>query len=71
MENFGGKGKLKFKYYAEAYLKLGEKVTFITAPRYFGDGYTMPIVAIKTEEKELLKFEDGYKNLIESYHLYK
>ena len=43
-------------------LKIGEQVTFTTAPKYFGDGYVMPIVAITTNGEPLLDFEEGYKN---------
>ena len=46
-------------------LKIGEEITFITAPRYFGDGYVMPIVAISIDGENLLDFEEGYKNLID------
>lgn len=45
-------------------LKKGEQITFITAPKYFGDGYVMPIVSISTQEETLLEFEEGYKNLL-------
>ena len=45
-------------------LKTGEQITFITAPKYFGDGYVMPIVAISISGEKLLDFEEGYKNLI-------
>lgn len=30
----------------------------------------MPIVAIKVGEVELLKYEDGYEGLMESYHIF-
>lgn len=43
---------------------LGEQVTFKTAPRYFGDGYIMPIVAIYIDGECLLDFETGYDNLM-------
>jgi len=46
-------------------LKIGEQVTFITAPKYFGDGYVMPIVAISISRENLLEFEDGYRNLLD------
>ena len=46
-------------------LKIGEQITFITAPKYFGDGYVMPIVAISINEENLLDFEEGYKNLLD------
>lgn len=47
-------------------LETGDTVEFITAPKYFGDGYTMPIVAISVDGELLLEFESGYKNLVES-----
>ncbi len=43
-------------------LEIGTQIKFITAPKYFGDGYVMPIVAISINEESLLDFEDGYKN---------
>ena len=46
-------------------LKIGEQVTFITAPKYFGDGYVIPIVAISINGENLLDFEEGYGNLLD------
>ena len=46
-------------------LKTGEPITIITAPRYFGDGYVMPIVAISINGEDLLEFEEGYKYLLD------
>lgn len=46
-------------------LKIGEEIIFITAPRYFGDGYVMPIVAISVNGENLLEFEEGYENLLD------
>ncbi len=45
-------------------LAIGSQVTFTAAPKYFGDGYEVPIVALYAENKNLLLFEDGYRNLI-------
>lgn len=46
-------------------IQIGDKITFVTAPKYFGDGYVMPIVSISTADDEwLLEFEEGYKNLL-------
>lgn len=45
-------------------IKIGCPVEFITAPRYFGDGYVMPIVGISVNEEELLEFEEGVDNLL-------
>ena len=46
-------------------LKIGEQITFVTAPKYFGDGYVMPIVAISISGENMLDFEEGYKNLLD------
>ena len=46
-------------------LTIGEQITFITAPKYFGDGYVMPIVAISIKGEELLEFDEGYENLLD------
>ncbi len=46
-------------------IKLGDKVEFVTAPKYFGDGYVMPIVAISVNGEVLLEFEEGYANYLE------
>ena len=45
-------------------LKIGEQIIFITAPKYFGDGYVMPIVSISINGEILLGYEEGYENLI-------
>ena len=45
-------------------IKIGDKIEFITAPRYFGDGYVMPIVAVSVNGEELLEFEEGYANFL-------
>jgi len=45
-------------------VKEGIQIEFITAPRYFGDGYVMPIVAISVEGESLLEFEEGFTNLL-------
>lgn len=48
-------------------LQIGDEVTFVTAPRYFGDGYVMPIVAVTCNGECLLEYEQGYENLISTY----
>ena len=45
-------------------IKTGDKIEFITAPKYFGDGYVMPIVAISVDGEVLLEFEEGYANFL-------
>lgn len=46
-------------------IKKGDTIEFITAPRYFGNGYFMPIVSITVGDEELLSFEEGYENYLE------
>lgn len=46
-------------------IKIGDKIDFITAPRYFSDGYVMPIVSVTVNGEELLTFKDGFNNLQE------
>ena len=48
-------------------LEIGDEITFTSAPKYFGDGYMMPIVAISVNGEELLSFEEGHKNLMKMY----
>ena len=45
-------------------LQIGDVLEFVTAPRYFGDGYVMPIVSIKKGEIVLLDFQEGVDNLL-------
>lgn len=45
-------------------IAVGDTVEFISAPRYFGDGYVMPIVGITANGEVLLEFEQGYDNLL-------
>lgn len=46
---------------------IGDKITFTTAPKYFGDGYIMPIVAVSIDGNTLLDFEQGYSNFMKTY----
>ncbi len=46
-------------------IELGTSVEFITAPRYFGDGYVMPIVGLTVDGEELLSFDEGYENFMD------
>lgn len=45
-------------------LEIGDEIEFVTAPKYFGDGYVMPIVEISVAGEKLLEFEEGYSNLL-------
>ena len=48
-------------------LKVGIQARFISAPRYFGDGYVMPIVAIAISGNTYLDFEEGFGNFYSMY----
>lgn len=45
----------------------GDTITFIAAPKYFGDGYLVPIVGISANGKTYLDFETGWRDLMEEY----
>lgn len=45
-------------------IQLGDTVYFSAAPRYFGDGYVMPIASITVDGEELLEFSVGYENIM-------
>lgn len=51
-------------------IKEGDTITYTSAPHYFGNGYSMPIVSLSVEGEELLGFEEGYGNLMFSYWYY-
>lgn len=48
-------------------ISVGKEIKYISAPRYFGDGYDFPIVALTIGDEELLSFDEGYKNLMDTY----
>ena len=48
-------------------IKIGDVVIFTSAPRYFGDGYFMPIIGLSIGDTEILNIETGYQNLMNTY----
>ena len=48
-------------------IKIGDKIKYTSAPKFFGNGDFMPIVEISIDGDEILSFEEGYENLISSY----
>lgn len=44
---------------------LGAAVEYVSAPRIFWDGYSMPVVALSVDGEPLLTFEEGKANLLE------
>ena len=48
-------------------IMIGDTITFSSAPRYFGDGYCMPIIELIHNNEELLSFDEGHKNLMKRY----
>ncbi len=45
-------------------MEIGDTMEFVTAPKYFGDGYVMPIVEVSIDGEKLLEFEEGFSNLL-------
>lgn len=45
-------------------INIGDSVSFVTAPKYWGDGYVMPIVEISVDGETLLEFNTGLSNLL-------
>lgn len=45
--------------------QVGKKTFFITAPKYYGNGYVMPIVSITIDDCCLLEYEIGFTNFID------
>ncbi|MBE6678415.1 MAG: hypothetical protein E7597_06450 [Ruminococcaceae bacterium] len=45
----------------------GDKIQITLAPEIFGDGYIIPAVGIRTEEKVYLDFKTGKSNLMATY----
>jgi len=48
-------------------VKIGDEITYTSAPRFFGNGDFMPIVELYIGDEEILSFEVGYKNLMKLY----
>lgn len=48
-------------------IKTGDKITYTSAPRFFGNGDFMPIIELSINGEEILSFEEGYKNLMKLY----
>ena len=44
-------------------LQIGDEVTFISAPRYFGDGYVVPIAALAVHGETLVEFSEGFESI--------
>ena len=47
------------------YIQIGKTATFVTAPKYYGDGYIMPIASLSIDDHDVLKYEDGFTNLLD------
>ena len=45
-------------------LEIGTEIQFVTAPKYWGDGYVMPIVAMTVNGEEWLSFDEGHNNFL-------
>lgn len=46
-------------------IKIGDKISIITAPRFFWDNYRIPIVGITKDDTVILDFETGKQKLLD------
>ena len=46
------------------HIQIGKTATFVTAPKYYGDGYVMPIVSLSLDDQNILEYEIGFSSLI-------
>lgn len=60
-------GKILRSKRIENKLHPGDRVEFVSAVAYFGDGYVMPIVSLTIDGEELLSFEEGYANFMDTF----
>ena len=50
------------------YIILYKRIGLVPGTRkYFGDGYSMPIVSISVNGEVLLSFDEGFENLMKLY----
>ncbi len=48
-------------------IRIDSEITFVTSEAIFYDGYMLPIVALSCQGEELLDYDQGRQNLIESF----
>ena len=48
-------------------VKIGDTITVTSAPRYFYNGYDMPIIGLSIGDIEILNIETGHQNLMDMY----
>lgn len=48
-------------------VKIGDTITVTSAPRYFYNGYDMPIIGLSIGDTEILNIETGHQNLMDMY----
>ena len=48
----------------DEHIQVGKTATFVTAPKYFGDGYVMPIVSLSIDNQHILEYEIGFPSLL-------
>ena len=51
-------------YTYDEHIQVGKTATFITAPKYYGDGYVMPIVSLSIDNQHILEYEIGFPSLL-------
>ena len=46
------------------YIQIGKTATFVTAPKYYGNGYVMPIVSLSVDGRNILEYQIGFSSLL-------
>lgn len=47
------------------FIQSGKTATFVTAPKYYGNGYVIPIVSLTIDDNNILEYEVGFWNLLQ------
>lgn len=46
------------------HIQIGKTATFVTAPKYYGNGYVMPIVSLSVDGRNILEYQIGFSSLL-------
>lgn len=48
----------------DEHIQVGKTATFVTAPKYYGNGYVMPIISLSIDDQCILEYEIGFSSLL-------
>ena len=58
------KNSTKMCYTYDEHIQVGKTATFVTAAKYYGNGYVMPIVSLSIDNQHILEYEIGFPSLL-------